>query len=189
MHLIRKYPKLLLLLVSMIVAYAVFMAGGLHWLHGAHGASGYLAAFIGGILFTFGFTAPFGIGVFVELAPLIHPVAGSLIGACGAVLADLAIFQIMRFELFHEEIGHLKATRFFLRLHGILHHQKFPEKVREYVLWLFAGMIIASPLPDEFGVALVSSLTEIDRKKFIVLSYVFNALGVFLILEGTRLFV
>lgn len=188
MNTIRKYPKLCLLGLSIVAAYALFAAGGLHWLHGTKGSSELMAAFLGGILFTFGFTTPFGIGVFVEIGTSVNPILGSLIGGFGALLADLTIFQVMRFEFFHEEIYHLKSTRIAQWMHSVIHHDSFPEKFRRYLLWAFAGIIIASPVPDEFGVALVSSIASIDRRAFAALSFICNTAGILVIILMSRAF-
>ncbi len=187
MDTLHKYPKLLILLASTVFAYFLYMLGGLDWLHGTTGAQGYLAAFVGGLLFTFGFTAPFGIGVFLEIGHSLNPVLGTIVGGVGALLADLLIFQIMRFEMFHNELHSLRSARIFQWAHEKLHHENFPEKLRIYLLWSFAGIIIASPVPDEFGVALVSSLTTINKKAFAILSLVANMAGILLMILSSKL--
>lgn len=188
MFLIRQYPKLLLLCTSMVAAYLLYFLGGLHWLHAVQGTGGYIALFFGGILFTFGFTAPFGVGVFLELGHTVNPFLGAVVGGIGALLGDLLIFEVMQFELFHEEVHKLKSLRLLRWLRGVLHHESFPQKLRIYLLWSFAGIIIASPLPDEFGVTLVSSLTTIHPRTFSLISFVANSAGIFLFLGGSRLF-
>ncbi|MBM3231262.1 hypothetical protein FJZ28_02950 [Candidatus Peregrinibacteria bacterium] len=190
MGIVKKYPKLLLLLFCTLLAYILFRGGAFEWLAHIDGIAGsYFAIFLGGILFTFGFTAPFGIGVFIEVAPHVHPFYGALLGAVGCMLGDLVIFEVMKFEFFHEEITRLRTTRVFLWGHRLLHHESISDHVRQYLLWSFAGIIIASPLPDEFGVALVTSITEIKACKFAVLSLIFNSIGIFLILEATRVII
>lgn len=187
MELIHKYPKLLLLCITTLTAYVLYAIGGLDWLHDTPGSSAYLAAFIGGLLFTFGFTAPFGIGVFLEIGHSLNPILGAMVGGIGAVLADLVIFHVMRFEMFHEELLSLRSAHLIQWLHDKLHHENFPQRLREYILWSFAGLIIASPLPDEFGVALVSSMTNINKRAFAVLSFIANATAIMLFILGSKL--
>ena len=187
MAIIKKYPKILLLSLSMLSAYVIYHLGGLHLLHQVSVLDGYLAIFIGGVLFTFGFTAPFGDGILLEIGHTINPWIGAVIGGFGAVIADLMIFEVMKFELFHEEIHLLRSTRFIQRIHDFLHHESFPEKLRMYLLWTFAGIVIASPLPDELGVTLVSSLTTINERTFALLSLFCNTIGILIILEGARM--
>jgi hypothetical protein len=182
----REYPKLLFLCAVSVGANALYLAGGLDFLHKVSESQAYIAVFVGGMLFSFGFTSPFGIGVLLEIGHVVHPVLGALLGGLGAVLVDLVIFRAVRFEFFHEEINRIKNTRLLLRIHGILHHEKFPQKLREYLLWSFAGLVIASPLPDEFGVLLVSSFSDIKPRTFALVCFLCNSAGVFMFLLGSR---
>lgn len=184
----REYPKLLCLLAVSAGAYALYLAGGLSFLHRVSDGQAYAAIFLGGMLFSFGFTSPFGIGVILEVGHAVHPILGGAVGAFGTLLIDLIIFRVIRFEFFHEEIHRIKATRFMLRLHGILHHERLPEKLRKYLLWSFAGILIASPLPDEFGILLVSSMSDINQRTFAIMCFFCNMVGIVLLILGAQAF-
>ena len=54
----------------------------------------------------------------------------------------------------------------------------FSRRFRIYLLYAFAGLIIASPLPDEVGVMMLSGLTSINTKTMILISFLFNSLGI-----------
>lgn len=178
-------PKLLALLLSFFLAYAVYRSGAFDVLGGRLSGYGYATVLVGGMLLSFGFTSAFGVAVLVSAAGEVHPLAGALVAAVGALAVDMAIFSFVRFS-FEEELRLIRATRVFVFLHGILHHETVSERVRAYVLWSLAGIVIASPLPDEIGVLLVGGLTEIDGKRFAVLCYVLNAVGCFAILALAR---
>lgn len=179
----RQFPKLTLLLATMISAYVLYALGYLHWIQNLAVGSEYIAMFIAGIFFSFGFTAAFGVAIIAELAPGIqHPIIAGMIGGSGALVADLIIFKVMQFEIFYDEIRRIKTTRLLLWIHGILHHERFPEKLRTYLFWSFAGLILASPFPDEIGVILVSSLVRINEKVFAVLCFTLNTFGILTIL-------
>lgn len=60
--------------------------------------------------------------------------------------------------------------------------QRAPNPLKKYLIVILAGFIIASPLPDEIGVSLLASSGIISMKKFSVISYVLNTLGIFAIL-------
>lgn len=186
MYYLRTYPKLIGLAMCMASAYVIFSAGAFDWLNTIPTSAGYLAVFVGGLLFTFGFTSPFGIGIFLAIGHNVNPLYGGLLGGLGALLSDLAIFGIMRFELFHDEMHHIRTSRFFSWAHGVLHHDRFPKKLKNMLLWSFAGIIIASPLPDEFGVALVSSITDIRPRSFAALCFSFNTAAIILLLFASR---
>ncbi|OGJ65943.1 hypothetical protein A3A67_03710 [Candidatus Peribacteria bacterium RIFCSPLOWO2_01_FULL_51_18] len=187
MRVFRDYPRLLLLGVSIAAAYILYLWGWFDPFASLTNGGGYVALFIAGILFSFGFTAAFGFAIFVELAHVTNPFFGAVAGGLGALTADLTIFQLMRFEFFHEELHRLKGTRFLQRVRSILYHERFPERLRSYILWSFAGIVIASPLPDEIGVVLVSSLAEINQRTFALFCFFLNTAGILLILLATRL--
>jgi uncharacterized membrane protein YdjX (TVP38/TMEM64 family) len=186
MSFFKSYPKLLILCLCTVAAYVLYANDGLRWLDYIPKSADYIAVFIGGLMFSFGFTSPFGIGVFLEVGHRIHPLFGGLIGGVGALLSDLVIFEFLRFELFHDELHRIRSSRFVGWFHSVLHHEKFPHKLRKYLLWSIAGIIIASPLPDEFGVALVSSLTDIRARSFALLCFAVNTIGIILFLLASR---
>lgn len=183
---VRTFPKLLTMLLSIILAYVLYRAGTFtvlpSYLHGY----GYLSMFFAGMLFTFGFTTPFGIAIFIALAEEVHPLGGALIAATGASLTDITIFEFARFSL-REEIDHLKTSSVITWVRSRIFHPSFSERLRKYFLWTIAGLIIASPLPDEFGVTLLGSATDIEEKRFGVLCFLFNAIGIFLILSAAQI--
>lgn len=175
-----QYPKLLILLICIILAYIFFKADFFEGFSQLFNSHGYISIFIAGFLFAYGFTAPFAVGFFISLASSVNIfIAGPLAGL-GALIADLLIFQFIKTS-FQDEFDKLKLTRFFQRV-KLLFENHLSDKIRRYVLWTVAGFIIASPLPDEFGVSLLSGFTSIDKKAFIPISYVLNTAGIMIIL-------
>lgn len=181
-----EYPKFCCLLLSCVLAYILFQVGAFDILVTTLNGHGYVSVFLAGLLFSFGFTTPFAIAIFVELAPDVHPVLAALVGGLGAVIADMGMFEFARFS-FHDEIVRLKRTRPFRWVHTLFHHPGISDTLRTYLLWSFAGLIIASPLPDEFGVSLLSGVDEIDDRRFAALCYIMNCLGIFAVIGGTRM--
>ncbi len=147
---------------------------------------GYVSMFLGGALFSFGFTAAFGVAIMVDVAPHVHPLLAAAVGGAGAMLTDMVLFSCVRFTVFHEEVHHLKNSWLIRRIHEALHHPRIPEHVRKLLLWSVAGFIIASPLPDEFGVTLVSSVSSIRPREFSILCFLLNTTGILVIVLGTR---
>ncbi len=179
---IATYPKLLLLACSFAAAYLLYHFGYFDLLEERLNGHGYVSAFLGGLLFSFGFTSPFGIGIFVEIAPHVHPMTAAVIAGTGALMMDLLIFELLRFSAFHDEIHRLRETQWFMMLHRALHHESISERIRLYILWAFAGIVIASPLPDELGVSVVSGITNINTKAFSALCFFCNTVGILIIL-------
>jgi uncharacterized membrane protein YdjX (TVP38/TMEM64 family) len=115
------------------------------------------------------------------MATHIHPIPGALVAGLGAFLVDLMIFEFIRFS-FIDELHKLRTTAIGLKVRALLHHETISERIREYILWSMAGLIIASPLPDEIGVTMISSVTELEEKKFGILCLLFNIAGIFVVL-------
>ncbi len=180
-----EYPKLLCLLLSCVLAYFLFQQGAFALLVQGINGNEYLFCFLAGLLFSFGFTSPFAFGIFVEMAGRTHPIPAALIGGVGAFLADISIFEFVRFSMY-DELHKLKATALFQHIRAFVFHEGLSERVRLYLLWSIVGIAIASPLPDEIGVTLISGATNIDSKKFSVLCFTMNTIGILVILMGAR---
>jgi len=94
------------------------------------------------------------------------------IGAAGSVAGDLIIFRFMR-DRFAADISELLAHRHPLRrAHALFRHRMF-----RWFTFLAGGLVLASPLPDEFGISILG-LSKMSIKYFIMLSYTFNFLGI-----------
>ncbi len=179
---IARYPRLLLLSCSFASAYVLYHLGYFDMFREPLSDHRYASAFLGGLLFSFGFTAPFGLAIFAEIGPSINPVLGALLGGFGALLTDMCIFELARFSIFVDELHRLRESTLLRRLHALLHHKNVSERFRHYLLWSVAGLAIASPFPDEIGVTLLSGVADIDGRKFGVFCWALNTLGVLAVL-------
>jgi hypothetical protein len=174
------YPKLICLALAIVAAYILFTYPPVvAWVAGVEFLHGKWAAFIAGILLAFGFTAPFGIGLLITLNPATIWLT-AIISALGAVIADIIIFKTIRFS-FMEEFKRLEKTSAFEFVEKEF-RKDFKAHVRNYLLYIFAGLIIASPLPDEVGVIMLAGLTRIRSLLFILLSFILHTIGIAIIL-------
>ena len=186
MHIIiRRYPRLLSFAASIVASYVLYALGYLDWIKGLHSGESAVAFILGGFLFSFGFTAAFGFAIFVELANTMSPITGALLGGVGSLIADMTILLFVQEHLL-EELKMLKESWIMRMINGTLFHHRFPRWLRETILWTISIVIIASPLPDEIGVALVGSLERIDKRLFAFFCFVLNAVGIWVILMATR---
>ena len=175
-----KYPKIILLLITIVLSYLIFK-NPLVSNYLAHlGNLGYFGVLLGGILFAFGFTAPFSVGLFISLNPSNIWLAG-IIGGLGALIADLLIFKFIKFS-FKDEFNRLKNTK-TLKSIDFLIQRSLGTKIKLYLMYVFAGILIASPLPDEIGVIMLAGLTKINFKVLAILSFVLNTLGILIVLS------
>ncbi len=186
-HLLE-YPRAMCFLFSCIIAYFLFSTGEVDMLVHALNGKGYISAFIGGLLFSFGFTSPFAIAIFLAIAHQVDPFIASVLAGFGAFISDFCIFQFVESSL-HEEIGKFRQTRIFRYFHSILHHEKVSHTVRQYLLWSIAGLVIASPLPDELAVTMISSIAEMKKSAFALLCFTLNTLGILMLLLSMRILV
>ncbi len=180
------YPRLVSLALCFGLAYVLFAAGLFDALHAHINGFGYVSVFLAGLLFSYGFTTPFAIALFLEFGSGVNIFIAAPLAGFGALLADMVIVSVLRYSHFHDEVLRLRMTRIAMRIRALLHHEKISEAMRRYLLWSIAGLVIASPLPDEFGVAIVNGISDIDPRKFAVLCFALNTLGIALILLAGR---
>lgn len=170
-----KHHKIAILLVGVIIAYQVFNIPTIQNFFSSLGSFGYLSVFLGGMLYALGFTIPIGVALLLTI-PVENIVFASLIGGLGGLVADMLIFKYIHHSFKHEfqEIEHIKIIE---ETEQII-DSNISAKIRNYLLFIFAGFIIASPLPDEFGVTLLAGFTSIKPKTLAILSFVFHTIGI-----------
>ena len=171
----------LLIGVSVVVAVALVWSGVLPTFLASLGGGELLSSFIAGLFFTSVFTTAPAIAALGEIAQVYPPVFVAGIGALGAVLGDLVIFRFMRDRFGDHLNALLRAEGLLKRTHTLLHRKFF-----RYFTFLVGGLIIASPLPDELGVSLLG-FSKARTSFFLLTSYTFNFIGIFLIGTAARL--
>ncbi len=174
-----KYPKLFLLLLIIIFSYWFFSKQEVSNFIKSLGSLGYFSVFISGMLFSFGFTAPIATGFFLVIGKQ-NIILSALIGGIGAMISDLLIFRFIKTS-FKEEFQKLGKEKFNLKIKKVS-EKIISKQIKIYLTYIFAGIILASPLPDEIGVTLLSGITEIKEKILLILGFLLNTLGIFIIL-------
>ena len=169
---LEKYPKFLLLFITFLIAYLLFYGREFGPFRDFIAGLGYSGTFIAGMLFTYGFTAAPATAIFLILAESQNIYIASLIGGLGALVGDLFIFSFIRYS-FVDEIKKLSKEKIVKYFNG-----RLPGLLKEYLLPVVAGFVIASPLPDEIGVTMLAASKVISTKIFSVISYVLNTLGI-----------
>ena len=179
MNIVKKYPKFTLLIILFILAYVFFSSEYSKSIHDFIISIGYWGSFISGVLYTYGFSTPIATGFFILIGDNgIDPIIAGLIGGVGAMIGDLIIFKFARVG-FSDEIKRLAKEKFFRAI------RKIRLINNKWAIVAIGAIVIASPLPDEIGVFLISAATNLPEKGFMPLSYLFNTLGImFLIFLG-----
>jgi uncharacterized membrane protein YdjX (TVP38/TMEM64 family) len=125
------------------------------------------------LFYTYTFSAPIAAAVIFLLANAVNPLLLSVIAAFGSLLSDYLIFKFVRSYLLEE----IKLAAEELKIPTEFLAKFVRKKWVAYFIPVVAGIIIASPLPDEIGVALLAA-SRYNRKYFAIFSYLSNFVGI-----------
>jgi hypothetical protein len=171
-----KYPKLSLFIISVILVYLLFSGLAYKPLHDALVFMGYFGTFLAGLLYPFALTSAVGTGILLILAKEQNILLAGGIAVIGALISDIILFLFVTHS-FSDEVQKLSKEKVVLTI-----NRWIPDSVRVYLLTIFAGLLIASPLPTEIGILLMTSIKSISFKKFIIIIYILHASAIFIIL-------
>ena len=175
-----RYPKLFGLLIAIVAAYFIFSNQTVADYISSLNSFGYIGVFIAGVFFTFGFTTPFATGFFIILNPENIWLA-ALLGGFGAMLMDLFIFSMIKFS-FTDEFEGLENTKMMKELSRRI-NKTLSHRIKVYLMYALAGIIIASPLPDEAALILLAGLKRIKVSVLALISFVMNTIGILILLS------
>ena len=165
---------LALVIFSVFIAIILAKTGALQNLITSTQEVRFIGSFIAGILFVSVFTAAPATVALGEIAQSNSVVTVAIIGGLGALVGDLIIFRFVKdrvSEHFNYLIRASKSERFF---------SIFKLKLFRWMIPFVGALIIASPLPDEIGVAMLG-LSKMNNSLFILLSFILNSAGVLII--------
>lgn len=165
-----------LLILAASVSFAIFIAQNdlVTRLVAATGGFAPIQALIGGFFFTSLLTiTPAGVA-FVEMAQFAPAHQLALWGATGAVIGDLLLFLLVR-DVISDDIMALLRGSWIRRLKAL-----FKSPFLAWVVPVAGALAIASPLPDEVGIALLG-LSKSDVRFLVPISFAMNFLGIYLL--------
>ena len=136
-------------------------------------------SFIAGMFFTSLFTTAPATVVLGEIALVASPWTVAAFGAIGAVVGDYLLFLIVRQGL-KKDIELLVGHTGLRRLKKLGHTRLF-----HHVLPLLGALVLASPLPDEIGLAMLG-FSKVDKDKFLLISLAMNFIGILAIGYAAR---
>jgi uncharacterized membrane protein YdjX (TVP38/TMEM64 family) len=137
---------------------------------------GYFGTFLAGLLYPYALTSAAGTGILLILAKEQNLLLAGVIAVIGALISDIFLFLFVT-NSFSDEVQKLSKETF---IQAII--RWIPDSIRAYLIAIFAGLLIASPLPTEIGILLLTSIRSISFKKFIIIIYILHASAIFLIL-------
>ena len=143
-----------------------------NWISAATGSI-LIGSFVAGMFWTSAFfVVPASVAI-LEIARLNSILPVALMATAGAFFADLAVFRFFKDNLVEDIEDFFRHSRFhFHRLH-------FLWKLKSF-RWLFSilgAIIIASPLPDDLGIAIMG-LSHTNTHFFFITSLLLNFVGI-----------
>ena len=129
---------------------------------------------IAGLFFTSLITTAPAVAVLGELSIETNLFIVGLVGALGAVAGDYLIFAFVRDRVSKDAAYLLRGPRFRRMFHI------FSQPHFRLVLPFVGAVIIASPFPDELGLALLG-FSRLDRRYFFAIAYAMNFAGIIFI--------
>ena len=132
MNIKNKYPKLLLFIVSVIIAYFLFSSLLYEPLHDVLGVFGYFGTFIAGLLYPYAFTSAAGTALLLILAKEQNLLLAGFVAAIGALISDIIIFFFVKYG-FGDEVQRLSKETVVQTM-----NRWIPNSLRTYLLATFA---------------------------------------------------
>ena len=165
---------LVLVILSIFVAIILAKTGALQDLITSTQEVRFIGSFIAGIFFVSVFTAAPATVALGEIAQSNSVITVAILGGLGALIGDLIIFRFVK-DRVSDHFYYLMRVSKSERLFSI-----FKLKLFRWIIPFVGALIIASPLPDEIGVAMLG-LSKMKNSYFILLSFVLNSAGILII--------
>ncbi len=170
-----KLLHIAILIVSIFAAGYFLASPDFHKVIEGLNSMGYLGAFIAGLFFSSMFTTvPATVSLFI-LGNSLNPLIIAPIAAVGAMLADFLIFSIIKYKLAHHYGIFDRLLLWFRERRTVKYIKK--HKVLKYSIPAIGAFIIASPLPDELGIAILGA-SKYNTKHFFIVAFLMNMLGI-----------
>ncbi len=175
-HLLR---NLLILFISITAAIILAKSGVLENILFQSQTVKIIGNFLAGFFFTSVITIGPATIAIAELAQhnSIFPIA--IIGAAGAVIGDLIIFKFVKNTITDDFIALFEKPK----IHRLVHLLRL--EMFRWLLPVIGALIIASPLPDEIGLAMMG-ISKMKLSVFIPLSFVMNFISVLIVVLAVK---
>ncbi|MBI4118928.1 MAG: hypothetical protein HY452_01560 [Parcubacteria group bacterium] len=159
---------------SVIIAVLIVKTGALKAILISTQEMRFVGSFVAGMFFVSIFSAAPATVVLAEIAQSNSVFWVAFFGGIGALVGDLIIFRFIKDRLAEDFLQLIKKTK-SERLVSI-----FRLKLFKWLVPFFGALIVASPLPDELGLAMMG-LSKMKTSLFIPLSFFLNSLGILII--------
>lgn len=140
---------------------------------------GYFGAFIAGVLSVSLFTTAPAIVLLIDLANELDPIALAIVGGAGAMIGDWLLLLFFEDRIFRE----LKPLFRKLHIHEMIARLRY--KYTSWILIVAGGISLATPIPDEIGVALLG-ISHFKQVYLLGICFVLNTIGILAIVMTAR---
>ncbi len=173
---ILKYKFTSIFLLSVLTAFILYWVGFFAWLVGILGRFDYLGALFAGMCYGFSFTSVLASFFFIASGARYSPYVLAVLGGLGAMMVDLVLYKLVRDHLFTELRD---LARAFV---PAIAHERWALLTGHYLfawgLILLGVALIASPLPDEIGLAFFGA-AKVQVRNVMIITFILNTLGIF----------
>jgi len=169
--------KTILILLIILLTLESYLTGSLQKFFNSLGEYGYIGSFISGFLYSYGVTTPFAVAAFIVLAKIQNVWILIILGTLGGVIGEYFIYDFAKKET-GKSVKIYKNRKIKIEIKSKLLRKLSP---------LIAGIVIATPIPDEF-LAFLFGIEKYKLRDFLVLTFVFKLIGTFLIVGFGRIF-
>jgi len=156
-------------ITSIVVAILLVQTGAIQALLKLSESMNILGSFVAGMFFTSVFTTALATVTLGSIAIANNIWLVALCGGLGAAIGDFLIFKFIRDGVAEDTNALLAHSQ---RWRAIFHLRFF-----RFLLPFLGALIIASPLPDEAGLAMMG-IVRFKARFLIPLSFIANALGI-----------
>ena len=163
------HHKTILITIISILTLFSYLDGSLGMFFNSLGNYEYAGGFFAGFLYTFGATTPFAVVAFLILAENLNIWILTILGSLGGLISEYIIYDIAKIEA--GKTIKIKKKKIRLQIKS-----KFLRKISP----LIAGIIIATPIPDEFA-SILFGIEKYKLRDFLILTFVCKFVGILLI--------
>lgn len=182
MHKMTKFKKgfliiqdLILITISLLLAAIIANTGILIKFLSISKELTLLGTFVSGMFFTSMFTTAAAITALGEISLYNSIFVTAFVGAAGALVGDLLIFRFVKDKVSEHIMLLVKHNHPIKQIKFLL-----KSRYIKWITFLAGGLIIASPLPDELGIAMMG-LSRTRTNIFVLYSFIFNFIGILII--------
>ena len=158
---------IIIMLLTLLILNTALATAVLEWFKNV----GLLGGFVGGIMSVSMFTTAPAIVLILAIADHVNPWLLILAASAGSVVGDWLIIKFLEDEVASELKPLLKKYHILPKI------RKFQRSKSRWIASVLGAFVLALPLPDEFGIALMD-ISNMKRKHLLLVCFVLNLIGI-----------